>query len=192
MLTGIPRESKPGGSLVAATAKTVFQLTNLGHDLIVESGTGDQPDSAFTEAGRGIVVVRDGESTWPPPTVQVSAAPAGHPTAPIAEVAVEEETKPLSPGAKGLVLAGIAHAAGLLAGAVNPAESQDPSSPIAGMSALEVWNAQGIIVFKWSMAAGHADVPNPLFFRENSRMLFGDAKDRGEDILCHLEVAAHA
>ncbi|UUW90444.1 Re/Si-specific NAD(P)(+) transhydrogenase subunit alpha [Nocardioides sp. WV_118_6] len=54
MLIGIPRESKPGESLVAATAKTVSQLTNLGYDVIVESGAGDhadQPDTAFTEAG---------------------------------------------------------------------------------------------------------------------------------------------
>jgi NAD(P) transhydrogenase subunit alpha len=54
MLIGIPRESKPGESLVAATAKTVSQLTNLGYDVIVESGAGelaDQPDSAFADAG---------------------------------------------------------------------------------------------------------------------------------------------
>ncbi|MFC9496567.1 NAD(P)(+) transhydrogenase (Re/Si-specific) subunit beta [Streptomyces sp. NPDC056982] len=192
MLIGIPRESEPGGSLVAPTAKTVVQLTDLGHDLIVESGAGDQPDSAFTEGSRGNTVVRDGESTWPPPTVQVSAVPAGHPTAPVAEAAVEEEMKPLSPGARALVLAGIAHATELLAGAVNPAESRDASSPIAGMPDLEAWNTEDIIVFKWSMAAGHAGVQNPLFFRGNSQMLFGDAKDRVEDIICHLKVAAHA
>jgi NAD(P) transhydrogenase subunit beta len=51
------------------------------------------------------------------------------------------------------------------------------------MPVLEVWNAKDVIVFKRSMAAGYAGVQNPLFFRENSQMLFGDAKDRVEDIV---------
>jgi NAD(P) transhydrogenase subunit beta len=66
---------------------------------------------------------------------------------------------------------------------VNPAATEDPSSPIAGMPVLTVWNADDVIVFKRSMASGYAGVQNPLFFRENSAMLFGDAKDRVEDIL---------
>jgi NAD(P) transhydrogenase subunit beta len=66
---------------------------------------------------------------------------------------------------------------------VNPAAAEDPTSPIAGMPVLQVWEAQNVIVFKRSMAAGYAGVQNPLFFRENSQMLFGDAKDRVEDIL---------
>ena len=66
---------------------------------------------------------------------------------------------------------------------VNPAAVDDPSSPIAGMPVLEVWKAARVIVFKRSMATGYAGVQNPLFFRENSQMLFGDAKDRVEDIL---------
>jgi NAD(P) transhydrogenase subunit beta len=66
---------------------------------------------------------------------------------------------------------------------VNPAAAEDPSSPIAGMPVLRVWEAANVVVFKRSMAAGYAGVQNPLFFRENSQMLFGDAKDRVEDIL---------
>ncbi|MEI6373217.1 MAG: Re/Si-specific NAD(P)(+) transhydrogenase subunit beta [Actinomycetes bacterium] len=66
---------------------------------------------------------------------------------------------------------------------VNPAAMDDPSSPIAGMPVLKVWEAQNVIIFKRSMASGYAGVQNPLFFRENSAMLFGDAKDRVEDIL---------
>ena len=66
---------------------------------------------------------------------------------------------------------------------VNPAAADDPGSPIAGMPVLHVWEAVNVIVFKRSMASGYAGVQNPLFFRENTQMLFGDAKDRVEDIL---------
>ena len=66
---------------------------------------------------------------------------------------------------------------------VNPAAETDPGSPIAGMPVLRVWNGSDVIVFKRSMASGYAGVQNPLFFNENSAMLFGDAKDRVDDII---------
>jgi H+-translocating NAD(P) transhydrogenase subunit beta len=66
---------------------------------------------------------------------------------------------------------------------VNPAAADDPSSPIAGMPVLRVWEADEVVVFKRSMASGYAGVQNPLFFRENTAMLFGDAKERVQDIL---------
>ncbi|WP_037908957.1 Re/Si-specific NAD(P)(+) transhydrogenase subunit beta [Actinacidiphila yeochonensis] len=66
---------------------------------------------------------------------------------------------------------------------VNPAAQEDPASPIAGMPVLRVWEAENVVVFKRSMSTGYAGVQNPLFFRENSQMLFGDAKQRVEDIL---------
>jgi NAD(P) transhydrogenase subunit beta len=66
---------------------------------------------------------------------------------------------------------------------VNPAATEDPASPIAGMPVLKVWEAGRVIVFKRSMNTGYAGVQNPLFFRDNSRMLFGDARERVEDIL---------
>jgi NAD(P) transhydrogenase subunit beta len=69
---------------------------------------------------------------------------------------------------------------------VNPAAAEDPGSPIAGMPVLRVWEAENVIVFKRSMASGYAGVPNPLFWRENAHMLFGDAKERVEDIVREL------
>ncbi|CFQ27689.1 MULTISPECIES: Re/Si-specific NAD(P)(+) transhydrogenase subunit beta [Yersinia] len=66
---------------------------------------------------------------------------------------------------------------------VNPAALEDPRSPIAGMPVLEVWKAQSVIAFKRSMNTGYAGVQNPLFFKENTQMLFGDAKESVEAIL---------
>ena len=70
---------------------------------------------------------------------------------------------------------------------VNPAAQDDPRSPIAGMPVLEVWKAHNVIVFKRSMNTGYAGVQNPLFFKENTQMLFGDAKQSVEAILKALE-----
>ncbi len=70
---------------------------------------------------------------------------------------------------------------------VNPAAQDDPASPIAGMPVLEVWKAKHSIVMKRSMASGYAGVDNPLFYKENNRMLFGDAKKMLDEVLSALK-----
>jgi NAD(P) transhydrogenase subunit beta len=70
---------------------------------------------------------------------------------------------------------------------VNPAAQDDPTSPIAGMPVLEVWKAKHSIVMKRSMASGYAGVDNPLFYKENNRMLFGDAKKMLDEVLGALK-----
>ena len=70
---------------------------------------------------------------------------------------------------------------------VNPAAEDDPTSPIAGMSVLQVWKAKTSIVMKRSMASGYAGVDNPLFFKDNNRMLFGDAKKMLDEVLAALK-----
>jgi NAD(P) transhydrogenase subunit beta len=70
---------------------------------------------------------------------------------------------------------------------VNPAAQDDPGSPIAGMPVLEVWKARNSIVMKRSMASGYAGVDNPLFYKDNNRMLFGDAKKMLDEVLVALK-----
>ena len=69
---------------------------------------------------------------------------------------------------------------------VNPSALDEPNSPIAGMPVLECWHGKASIVLKRSMATGYAGVQNPLFFKDNTQMLFGDAKDTLVEVVAAL------
>ena len=69
---------------------------------------------------------------------------------------------------------------------VNPAAQEDPNSPIAGMPVLEVWNAKQVIVSKRGQGTGYSGIENPLFYRDNTRMLYGDAKASLDQLLTQI------
>ncbi|WP_036860008.1 Re/Si-specific NAD(P)(+) transhydrogenase subunit beta [Porticoccus hydrocarbonoclasticus] len=69
---------------------------------------------------------------------------------------------------------------------VNPAAAEDPGSPIAGMPVLEVWKSRQVVILKRGMATGYSGVENPLFYKDNTRMLFGDAKETVDKLLSAL------
>jgi NAD(P) transhydrogenase subunit beta len=69
---------------------------------------------------------------------------------------------------------------------VNPAAQEDPNSPIAGMPVLEVWKAKNVIVSKRGQGTGYSGIENPLFFKENTRMFYGDAKKSLDELLPKL------
>ena len=69
---------------------------------------------------------------------------------------------------------------------VNPAAKEDPNSPIAGMPVLEVWNAGQVIISKRGQGRGYSGIENPLFYKDNSRMLYGDAKASLDQLLTKL------
>ncbi len=70
---------------------------------------------------------------------------------------------------------------------VNPAAQEDPNSPIAGMPVLEVWKAKNVLVLKRGQGTGYSGIENPLFYKENSRMFYGDAKKSLDDLLTRIQ-----
>ena len=69
---------------------------------------------------------------------------------------------------------------------VNPAAQEDPNSPIAGMPVLEVWKAKNVIVMKRGQGTGYSGIENPLFYKDNTRMFYGDAKKSLDELLPKL------
>jgi len=161
MRIGIPKEIHQNEKRVAATPENVSWLRKLGFDVMIEAGAGaaaDFLDDAYREEGAEVV------------------AEAKAPYDIVLEMDEINEDFPQT-------------GAVLVIGAndiVNPSAQTDPNSPIAGMPVLEVWNAETVVVMKRSMATGYAGVQNPLFFNENTRMLFGDAKASVDGILATI------
>ena len=69
---------------------------------------------------------------------------------------------------------------------VNPAAQEDPNSPISGMPVLEVWKAKQVIISKRGQGRGYSGIENPLFYKDNSLMLYGDAKASLDEILSQI------
>ena len=69
---------------------------------------------------------------------------------------------------------------------VNPAAQDDPNSPIAGMPVLEVWKAKHVLVLKRGQGTGYSGIENPLFYKDNTRMFYGDAKKSLDELLPKL------
>ena len=69
---------------------------------------------------------------------------------------------------------------------MNPAAQDDPNSPIAGMPVLEVWKAKHVLVISAARATGYSGIENPLFYKDNTRMFYGDAKKSLDELLTKL------
>jgi NAD(P) transhydrogenase subunit beta len=180
---GAAGSTQPGGEIVAATVDEVEALLREASDVIIVPGYGmavAQAQSTISEITRKLsamgVKVRFGIHP-------VAGRLPGHMNVLLAEAKVPYD----------IVLEmdeindDFAHAdVVLVIGAndiVNPGALEDPTSPIAGMPVLEVWKARTVVVSKRSMASGYAGVDNPLFYKDNTRMLFGDAKSSVDALL---------
>jgi NAD(P) transhydrogenase subunit beta len=90
-----------------------------------------------------------------------------------------DEVNPLLPGTDLVLVIGANDI-------VNPSALEDAGSPIYGMPVIEVWRAKNVIISKRSMAQGYAGIENPLFYKDNSRMLYGDAKKTVDALVATL------
>ena len=179
--------AQPAGEVVAITAQETAELLNEAKSIIIVPGYGMAVAQAQHTVFEITKFLRDKGKTVRFGIHPVAGRMPGHMNVLLAEARVPydivmemDEINDDFPNTDVTIVIGANDI-------VNPSAQEDPNSPIAGMPVLEVWKAHTSIVMKRSMASGYAGVDNPLFYKENNRMLFGDAKKMLDEVLTALK-----
>ncbi len=184
--------SAPGGSATAITVEETVELLNEASSVIITPGYGMAVAQAQHAVADITKILRDRGTTVRFGIHPVAGRLPGHMNVLLAEANVpydivlemDEINEDFANTDVVLVIGAN--------DTVNPSALDDPTSPIAGMPVLEVWNAANVVVMKRSLSVGYAGVDNPLFYKDNSQMLFGDAKANVSAILAEMQKASAA
>ncbi len=184
---GSAGSSAPGGTATAATVEDAVELLNDAGSVIITPGYGMAVAQAQHAVADITKILRDRGTTVRFGIHPVAGRLPGHMNVLLAEanvpydIVLEMDEINEDFAATDVVLVIGAN------DTVNPSALDDPTSPIAGMPVLEVWNAANVIVMKRSLSVGYAGVDNPLFYKGNTQMLFGDAKANVSAILAEMQ-----
>ena len=182
--------SAPGGTATSTTVEEVVELLNDASSVIITPGYGMAVAQAQHAVADITKILRDRKVNVRFGIHPVAGRLPGHMNVLLAEANVpydvvlemEEINDDFSDTDVVLVIGAN--------DTVNPSALEDPTSPIAGMPVLEVWNAANVVVMKRSLSVGYAGVDNPLFYKDNTQMLFGDAKANVSAILAEMQKTA--
>lgn len=184
--------SAPGGSATSTTVEETVELLNEASSVIITPGYGMAVAQAQHAVADITKILRDRGTTVRFGIHPVAGRLPGHMNVLLAEANVPydivlemDEINEDFAGTDVVLVIGANDT-------VNPSAMDDPTSPIAGMPVLEVWNAANVVVMKRSLSVGYAGVDNPLFYKDNSQMLFGDAKANVAAILAAMQKASAA
>ena len=179
--------SAPGGTATSTTVEDTVELLNEASSVIITPGYGMAVAQAQHAVADITKILRDRGTTVRFGIHPVAGRLPGHMNVLLAEanvpydIVLEMDEINEDFGKTDVVLVIGAN------DTVNPSAMEDPTSPIAGMPVLEVWNAANVIVMKRGLSVGYAGVDNPLFYKDNSKMLFGDAKANVSAILAQMQ-----